>query len=74
MAVSDFKRGDADEALNSIANFNFVPKACDLEDVAYFEKDGSAEEDTNLGTLVRRVSPAELVVSRSAPSQIPCDV
>ena len=27
IVVSDFKRGDADEVLNSIANFNFVLKA-----------------------------------------------
>ena len=51
VVVSDFKRGDADEPLNSITNFNFVLKACDLEDVAYFEKVGSAEEETDLGTL-----------------------
>ena len=42
VAVADFKRGDTDEALKSIANFNFVLKACDLEDVAYMEKIGSA--------------------------------
>jgi hypothetical protein len=54
VVVSDFKRGDADEALNSVANFNFVLKACDLEAVAYFEKVGSADEEVDLGTLVRR--------------------
>ena len=54
VVVSDFKRGDADEALNSVANFNFVLKACDLEAVAYFEKVGSTDEETDLGTLVRR--------------------
>ena len=52
--MSDFKRGDADEALNSVANFNFVLKACDLEAVAYFEKAGSTDEEVDLGTLVRR--------------------
>jgi len=54
VVVSEFKRGDADEALNSVANFNFVLKACDLEAVAYFEKVGSTDEETDLGTLVRR--------------------
>ena len=54
VVVSDFKRGDADEALNSVANFNFALKACDLEAVAYFEKVGSADEEVDLGTLVRR--------------------
>ena len=51
--MADFRRGDADEVLNSIANFNIVLKACDLEDiVAYLETVGSAEEETDLGTLV----------------------
>ena len=54
VVVSEFKRGDADEALNSVANFNFVLKACDLEAVAYFEKVGSTDEETDLSTLVRR--------------------
>ena len=54
VVVSEFKRGDADEALNSAANFNYVLKACDLEAVAYFEKVGSTNEKTDLGTLVRR--------------------
>ena len=49
VVVSDFKRGDADEALNSVANFNFMLKACDLEAVVYFEKVGSADEETDLG-------------------------
>ena len=54
VVVSDFKREDADAALNSVANFNFVLKACDLEAVAYFEKVGSADEEVDLGTLVKR--------------------
>ena len=54
VVVSEFKRGDADEALNSVANFNFVLKACDLEGVAYFEKVGSTDEETDFSTLVRR--------------------
>ena len=31
IVVSDFKRGDADEVLNSIANYNFLLKACNLD-------------------------------------------
>ena len=54
VAISDFKRGDADEAMNSIANFNVVLKACGLETVAYFEETGSKDEEVDLGTLVRR--------------------
>ena len=45
MVVSDFRRGYADKALNSVANFNFVLKACDLEAVAYFEKVGSTTDE-----------------------------
>ena len=53
--VSDFRRGDADEVLNSITNFNCVLRACDLEAVAYFDMVGSAEEEVDLGTLVQRL-------------------
>ena len=68
VVVPDFKRGDADEALNSIANFNVVLKACDLESVAYLEKVGSADEETDLGTLVRRLvsKDFEIVASMRA--------
>ena len=68
VVVPDFKRGDADEALNSIANFNVVLKACDLESVAYLEKVGSADEETGLGTLVRRLvsKDFEIVASMRA--------
>ena len=68
--VSDFRRGDADDALNSIANFNVVLKACDLEDVAYLEKVGSADEETNLGTLVRRFVSKDSEVSRRCVSNL----
>ena len=65
IVVSDFKRGDADEVLDSIANFNFVLKPCGLEAVAYFDKVGSAEEETDLGTLVQRLVSKDFEVVAS---------
>ena len=47
--------GDADEVLNSIANFNTVLRACGLESVEYMDEDGSAEDEVDLGTLVQRL-------------------
>jgi hypothetical protein len=66
--MSDFKRGDADEVLNSIANFNCVLKACDLEAVAYFYKVRSVDEEMDLGTLVHRLvsNDFEVVASMRA--------
>ena len=55
IVVPDFKRGDVDEVLSSVTNFNCVLRACDLEAVAYLDKVGSAEEEVELGTLVQRL-------------------
>ena len=68
IAVPEFKRGDADEVLNSIANFNTVLRACGLEAVAYMDEDGSAEDEVDLGTLVQRLvaKDAEVVASMRA--------
>ena len=38
IVVPDFKRGDADEVLNSITNFNTVLRACGLEAVAIWTR------------------------------------
>ena len=51
VVVGDFKRGDANEVLNSIANFNVVVlKAYGLEAVAYLESDGSENQEEDLST------------------------
>ena len=52
--VGVFTRGDANEVLNSIANFNIAVKACGLEAVSHFERIGSAEEEDDLATLLGR--------------------
>ena len=68
IGVPDFKRGNADEVLNSITNFNYVLRACNLEAVAYLDKVGSAEEEVDLGTLVQRLvsKDSEVVASMRA--------
>ena len=68
IVVPDFKRGDADEVLNSITNFNYVLRACGLEAVAYLDKVGSAEEEMDLATLVQRLvsKDSEVVASMRA--------
>ena len=63
--VPEFRRGNADEALNSISNFNVVLRACGLEAVAYLEKTGSAEEEVDLGTLVQRLVAKDFEVVAS---------
>ena len=66
--MPEFKRGDADEVLNSITNFNTVLRACGLEAVAYMDEVGSAEDEVDLGTLVQRLvaKDAEVVASMRA--------
>ena len=68
IAVPEFKRGDADEVLNSVTNFNYVLRACGLEAVAYLDEVGSAEEEVDLGTLVQRLvsKDSEVVASMRA--------
>ena len=62
IVMSDFTRGDADEVLNSIANFNCVrPRGRG----AYFDKVGSAEEEMDLGTLVQRLMSKDFEVVES---------
>ena len=68
IVVPDFKRGDADEVLNSVTNFNYVLRTCGLEAVAYLDEVGSAEEVVDLGTLVQRLvsKDSEVVASMRA--------
>ena len=68
ITVPEFKRGDADEVLNSVTNFNTVLRACGLEAVAYMDEAGSAEDEVDLGTLVQRLvaKDAEVVASMRA--------
>ena len=50
-----FKRGDSDEVLNSIANFNITVKACGLEAVSYSERVGSVAQEEDLGDFARTI-------------------
>ena len=51
--VGTFMRGDADEVLNLIANFNIAVKACGLKAISYSERIGTEEEEEeDLATLL----------------------
>ena len=65
VAVGDFSRASADDALDSLSNFNVAVKACSLEAVAYSERAGTAEEEIDLSTLVRRFVAKDSVVLAS---------
>ena len=51
LLVGNFKRGDAADVMNSVANFNVVLKVCGLEAVVYLESDGTDEHCLLQGSL-----------------------
>ena len=65
VVVGDFSRASADDALDSLSNFNVAVKACGLEAVAYSERAGTAEEEIDLSTLLRRFVAKDSVVLAS---------
>ena len=67
--VPELKRGDADEVLNSTANFNTVLRACGLEAVAYLDENGSTEEEADLGTLVQRLVSKDFFIVASVRAE-----